>query len=74
MEADFLQGGVGYGDLKKRLFAGVWEYFSPQRKLREEILADPKMVERVLAEGAEKARHVSDAVMQRVRKAVGLRA
>ena len=74
MEADFLQGGVGYGDLKKRLFAGVWEYFAPQRKLREEILADPEMVERVLAEGAEKARHVSDAVMQRVRKAVGLRA
>jgi len=72
MEADFLRGGTGYGDLKKRLFAGVWEFFAPQRARREEILADPGLVDRVLAEGALKAREVSDVVMTRVRKAVGL--
>ncbi|MCX6969819.1 MAG: tryptophan--tRNA ligase [Verrucomicrobia bacterium] len=72
MEADFLNGGVGYGDLKKRLFAGVWEYFSAQRSRREEILADADLVDRVLSDGASKARHVTDAVMARVRKAVGL--
>ncbi|MBE2205255.1 MAG: tryptophan--tRNA ligase [Chthoniobacterales bacterium] len=72
MEADFLQGGVGYGDLKKRLFAGIWEYFSVHRARRAEILADTGLVDRVLEEGAQKARHVSDSVMARVRKAVGL--
>lgn len=72
MEADFLNGGVGYGDLKKRLFAGIWEYFSVQRARREEILADAGLVDRVLAEGTLKARAVSDSVMTRVRKAVGL--
>ncbi len=72
MEADFLRGGTGYGDLKKRLFAGVWEFFAPQRTRREEILADPGLVDRVLSEGALKAREVSDVVMTRVRKAVGL--
>ena len=72
MEADFLNGGVGYGDLKKRLFAGIWEYFSAQRARREEILADPDLVDKVLAEGALKAREVSDSVMTRVRQAVGL--
>ena len=72
MEADFLNGGVGYGDLKKRLFAGIWEYFSAQRTRREEILADPDLVDKVLAEGALKAREVSDSVMTRVRQAVGL--
>lgn len=72
MEADFLRGGVGYGDLKKRLFAGVWEFFAAQRTRREEILADPGLVDRILAEGAVKAREVSDTVMVRVRKAVGL--
>jgi tryptophanyl-tRNA synthetase len=72
MEADFLRGGIGYGDLKKRLFAGVWEYFAAQRARREEILADPGLVDRVLKEGAVKARATADVVMARVRKAVGL--
>ncbi|MEI6491321.1 MAG: tryptophan--tRNA ligase [Verrucomicrobiota bacterium] len=72
MEADFVNGGVGYGDLKKRLFAGIWEYFSAHRTRRAEIVADPGLVDRVLTEGARKAREVSDPVMDRVRKAVGL--
>jgi tryptophanyl-tRNA synthetase len=72
MEADFVNGGVGYGDLKKRLFAGIWEYFSAQRARRAEILADPGLVDKVLAEGALKAREVSNAVMTRIRQAVGL--
>jgi len=72
MEADFLRGGVGYGDLKKRLFAGIWEYFAPQRARRKEILADTGLVDRVLNEGAVKARGTADVVMTRVRKAVGL--
>ncbi len=72
MEADFLKGGVGYGDLKKRLFGAVWESFGPLRERRAEIEADPGYVDSVLAAGAEKASAVSAAVMQRVRKAVGL--
>ena len=72
MEADFVNGGVGYGDLKKQLFAGIWEYFSAQRTRRAELVADPGLVDRVLTEGARKAREVSDPVMARVRKAVGL--
>lgn len=72
MEADFRRGGVGYGDLKKRLLGGIWEYFSPLRQRRDEVLADPDLVDRVLADGAEKARAVADDVMRRVRAAVGL--
>mgnify|MGYP000323982262 FL=1 len=72
MEGEFLHGGTGYGDFKKRLFGAVWDYFAPFRIRREEILQDPGYVDRVLAEGAEKARGVSDGVMQRVRAAVGL--
>jgi tryptophanyl-tRNA synthetase len=72
MESEFLRGGTGYGDFKKRLFGAVWDYFAPFRIRREEILRDPAYVDRVLAEGAEKARGVSDGVMHRVRAAVGL--
>jgi tryptophanyl-tRNA synthetase len=72
MDAAFRNGGTGYGDLKKRLFVGIWEYFAPFRVRREEILGDSKLVDRVLAEGAAKAREVSDRVMLRVRTAVGI--
>lgn len=72
MENDFRVGGAGYGDLKKRLFGAVWEYFAPFRAKREELEADPGHVEKILAEGAEKAAAVADAVMLRVRGAVGI--
>jgi tryptophanyl-tRNA synthetase len=72
MLAAFHNGGTGYGDLKKQLFAGIWEYFAPFRVRREEILADASLVDRVLADGAAKAREVSDRVMKRVRVAVGI--
>jgi tryptophanyl-tRNA synthetase len=73
MEADFRAGGIGYGDFKKRLFAALWEYFAPQRQRRAELAADPGYVDRVLAEGAEKARAVAEKTMARVRAATGLR-
>ena len=72
MEADFRNGGCGYGDFKKRLFGAVWEYFTPMRERRKEILADPGYVEMVLSEGREKAGGVAGKVMARVRSAVGL--
>ena len=72
MEADFRNGGSGYGDFKKRLFGSVWEYFTPMREKRKEILADPGYVEMVLSEGREKAGGVAGKVMARVRSAVGL--
>jgi tryptophanyl-tRNA synthetase len=72
MENDFRVGGAGYGDLKKRLFGAVWEYFAPFRAKRVELKADPGHVEKILATGAEKAAAVADGVMRRVRNAVGI--
>jgi tryptophanyl-tRNA synthetase len=73
MEADFRAGGVGYGDFKKRLFGAIWEYFAPMRIRREELAADPSYVDGVLAEGAQRASAKAEQVMERVRRAVGLR-
>ncbi len=72
MVADFQRGGVGYGDFKKRLLQAVSDHFAPFRERRTEITADPKYVDRVLAEGAEKARSVARKTLARVRDAVGL--
>ena len=72
MEADFRAGGVGYGDFKKRLFAAIWEHFAEARSRRAEIAADPGYVDRVLREGAERARTAACATLSRVRQAMGL--
>jgi tryptophanyl-tRNA synthetase len=73
MRERFKKGGTGYGDFKKELFEKLWEYFSPMRKRRDEILHDKSHIDNVLARGAKRANEVADQVMQRVRKAVGLR-
>ena len=73
MRERFKKGGTGYGDFKKELFEKLWEYFSPMRKRREEILRDKSYIDKVLARGAKRANGIADQVMERVRAAVGLR-
>jgi len=65
-------GGLGYGDLKKALFEHYWEFFALFRQKRAELAADPGYIERVLADGAARAREVASGVMKRVRRAAGL--
>lgn len=73
MRARFLKGGTGYGDFKKQLFEKLWEYFAPMRERREAILKDKSYIDDMLARGAKRANELADQVMERVRKAVGLR-
>ena len=73
MRERFVKGGTGYGDFKKQLFEKLWEYFAPMRKRREEIRQDKSYIDDVLARGATRANEIANQVMDRVRKAVGLR-
>jgi tryptophanyl-tRNA synthetase len=73
MREQFRKGGTGYGDFKKQLFEKLWEYFAPMRKRREEILKDESYIDDVLGRGAARANEIANQVMDRVRKAVGLR-
>jgi len=72
MEAEFLAGGTGYGEFKKRLFGAVWEYFTPMREERRRFASDPGEVNRILRAGAERAAAISHPVMERLRRAIGL--
>lgn len=73
MVNDHLSGGFGYGHFKTRLADAYWDYFAAMRARRAEILADPGYVDAVLARGAERAREEAAKVLDRVRRAVGLR-
>jgi tryptophanyl-tRNA synthetase len=65
-------GGLGYGDLKKSLFENYWNYFADARKKRAELAANLDYVNKVLAEGATKARTLAQTVLKRARKNCGL--
>lgn len=73
MIADHQAGGFGYGDFKQRVFDSYWEYFSQVREKRESLENNLDYVNEVIAQGAQKARVESTKVLDRVRKAVGLR-
>jgi tryptophanyl-tRNA synthetase len=65
-------GGLGYGDLKKALFENYWNYFAEARKKRTELAANLDYVNKVLADGAARARALAQTVLKRARKNSGL--
>lgn len=73
MEDEFRAGGIGYGEFKKRLFEAMMDYFGPMRARRAELERNPDYVDEVLRAGADRAREVATATMDRVRLAIGLR-
>ncbi|MBI4025934.1 MAG: tryptophan--tRNA ligase [Verrucomicrobia bacterium] len=65
-------GGTGWGDLKAALFDAYWNYFTRARKNRAGLAADPEEVERILRQGAARARPIARATLARARQSVGL--
>ena len=65
-------GGLGYGDLKKKLFEVYWDHFAAARAKRAELAANLDHVHGVLKDGAAKARALAQTVLHRARKASGL--
>ena len=73
LAAKYRAGNFGYGHAKQALFEIYMDHFAPMRKRRAELLADPGYVDKVLAEGAGRARDIARKTMDEVRRAVGLR-
>lgn len=65
--------GPGYGQLKGRLRDAIEEAFAPARVRREELLADPAELDRILIAGAARARARAGGVLERARQACGIR-
>ena len=73
MDERLRAGGTGWGDLKKGLFEAYWSYFEEARKRRAELQSNPEEVEKILQDGAQKARALARSTLNRAREAVGLR-
>jgi tryptophanyl-tRNA synthetase len=72
MAEKYRAGGYGYGHAKKELARALLEYLEPMRRRRDELMGDPGGVERILIDGARRAKAVARATMEEVRAAVGL--
>ena len=70
IEAEF--EGAGYGHLKKAVVTSVMETLAPIQQRYNEYLSDAAELDRVLADGAQRARAVASVTLQRVRDAMGV--
>ena len=68
------ENGIAWGEAKKQLFELVNAELFDAREQYTRLMDDPGHIERVLQQGAERARQHSTALMQKVRAAVGISA
>ena len=71
MRQRYLQGGFGYGEVKRELYELLENTFGERREYYNELRADRVNLDKMLFEGAEKARAVARQTIKRVREAVG---
>ncbi len=69
IEAEF--AGRGYGDFKKTVGEAVVEMLRPIREEATRLLSDKAYLQKVCAEGAEKASYVAEKTLRKVYKKVG---
>jgi tryptophanyl-tRNA synthetase len=71
MRSRYQAGGLGYAEAKEMLIAALERVFCEPRRRYQEMAADRRSVEHVLATGAERVRERGAEVMRKVRRAVG---
>lgn len=64
--------GIGWGEAKKRLFEFLDEELAPKREIYNTLMDDPGQLDRILKQGAEKARDYAVPLMRTVRDRVGI--
>lgn len=69
---DKLKNGLAWGDAKKELFELANSFIKPMREKFDYYMAHYDEVEKILQEGAEKARKIAKEVLSKVRKAIGV--
>ena len=68
----YVDGGLAYGDMKNELYELLETTFSAQRDQYNALMEDRKELDKVLENGAKKARDIAVPIMRKVRKAIGV--
>lgn len=72
LERQYKTTGVRYSEIKEQLSEAVFKELEPIQKRRVELEKDTEYVDRVIREGAEKAREVAQETVREVREKMGL--
>lgn len=68
----YREGKVSDIEVKNYLYGTLIKYFVPARNSYQELVKNPSMVQKILRDGAEKARTLAGATMAEVREVIGL--
>ena len=71
MKANYTNGNYGYGHAKQALFELILKTFETQRERYNFYMNNLNKIDEALAKGAEKAKLIAEAVLERVRGKVG---
>ena len=71
MRANYVGGNYGYGHAKQALFELITSSYKTQRERYWELMENKDEIDRLLKEGAEKARKVAIPILQKVRAKLG---
>ncbi len=71
-EKQYISTGIRYGDLKNELAEAIYKELKPIQKKRAELEKNPDYIEKVIEEGAKKARSIASATLLEVKQKMGL--
>jgi tryptophanyl-tRNA synthetase len=71
MRKNYLGGNYGYGHAKQALFELIMEGFKDERVRFDALMQHPENIEKLLLEGAEKAKPVANQVLSRFKVTIG---
>lgn len=73
MREQYINGGVGYGDIKQQLFELLDRQFAEARETYHQLSRDHSQIDEILDEGAQKARLIAQDNLNRVRSVLGVK-
>ena len=71
LAAKYQESGVGYGELKKDTAEALEAFTTPLKARYEEFMSDRAQLEKILANGAERARYEAHKTLRKVHKTIG---
>ena len=71
MENNYRNGNYGYGHAKKELLELILSKYSFERKLYNDFMKNPNLIEERLHKGSEKAKKIASSVLERVKSKLG---
>ena len=64
--------GIKYAELKDSLAKAIYNELKPIQERREKFENDPELVEKILTEGANRARVVAEKTLEETKAAMGI--